>query len=103
MALCTGIRQSRRVGSLANALKFNSSQSNQKTVASSIRFKHGQGNGNNDQGSGKEINWKLALKLGAAAGVTALALDHSVFRNYLLAEEKTEVDAGQEIIDKENR
>ena len=101
MALCAGIRQSRRVGSLRNALKSNSSQINQKQVASSFRYKHGQGN--NNQGSSQEINWRLALKFGAAAGVTALALDHSVFRTDLLAEEKTEVDAGQEIIDKENR
>jgi hypothetical protein len=106
MALRAGIRQSRGVSSLASALKSKSSLLNQKYLTSSYKFN--QGHNYSNQGSNQEINWRLVLKYGAAAGLTgltALALDNSVLKHELLAEDNRDVDKEitQELIDKENR
>ena len=102
MAFRTGIRQSRELCTLTSGLKskpiFNTNH-----VASSYRFNHGKSNGENNHGSNEEVNWKLAFKFGAVAGMTVLALGNSVVRKDLLADEKPENDAEQEVIDKENR
>lgn len=103
MALRAGIRQSKGVFSLTNSLKLKSSLFNQKHLTSSYRFNHGNNYGSSNQGSNTEINWKLVLKFGAAAGLTALVLDKSVLKNDLLAEDNPDVDIAQELIDKENR
>ena len=103
MALYAGIRQSRAICSFTSALKPRSSQYNHKQVISSYRYKTGHDNGNTNEGSSQEINWKLACKFGAAAGLTAIALNSFSLKNDILAEEKDEVEITQEIIDKENR
>jgi len=101
MALRAGIRQSRGIQSLTSALK--STQCNQKQVIAGYRFKHGYNNG--QQNSSQDVNWSLLVKYGAAAGLTALALDNTVLRKDLLAEtgDEKDIDLTQEIIDKENR
>ena len=103
MALRAGIRQSRGLPSLTSALKSTTGQCNQKQVISSYRFKHGHNSGHKT--GSQEVNWSLILKYGAAAGLTALALDSAVPRKDLLAEDGDEksIDIAQEIIDKENR
>ena len=101
MALRAGIRQSRGVSSFASALKPKSSLFNEKCLkASSYRFNQGNNYGSSNQGSNQEINWRVVLKFGAAAGLTALALDNSVMKHGLLAEDG---ELSQELIDKENR
>ena len=101
MALRAGIRQSRGVSSFASALKPKSTLFNEQCLkTSSYRFNQGHNYGSSNQGSNQEINWRLVLKFSAAAGLTALALDNSVLKHDLLAED---VDLTQELIDKENR
>ena len=107
MALRAGIRQSRGVSSLASVLKSKSSLFNQKYLASSYGFnqRHNYG-GSSNQGSNQENTWGLVLKCGAAAGLTgltALALDNSVMKRDLLAEDDVDEVMSQELIDKENR
>ena len=101
MALRAGIRQSRGISSLTSALKSTSTQCSQKQVISSYRFKYSYNNGNSHENSSQQVNWPLILKYGAAAGLTALALDTFVPRKDLLAED--DIDITDEIIDKENR
>lgn len=98
MALHAVIRKSRAICSFTSALNPYSSQLNHKQVISSYRFKHRQNNGG---GSSQEVNWKLVCKYGAAVGLTAIALNNSLPKKDLLAEDKDETT--QELIDKENR
>ena len=43
------------------------------------------------------------MKIGAAAGLTAISLDHFLFKREIKAEEKVEDDLTQVMIDQENR
>ena len=106
MALRVGFCHTRGACSLTSALKPKSSPLCQKLhVASCYNFNHRRSYGGSNQGSSQDMNWRLALKFGMAAGITAIAAKKSLLQNSVLAEEdiKEEINLDQELIEKENR
>ena len=102
MAVRIGCRQSwRLVCSLPGCLQSSSPQLYPKHATACYRFNHSHNDGNN--GSGQGSNWNLVLKIAAAAGLTAISLDHFLFKREIKAEERVEDDLTQVMIDQENR
>ena len=97
------MRPSRAAYFLSNDLQSKASLSNKRQEIANYRLNSHY----NDESQGRSnngVNWKMdALKLGAAAGLTAIAVHYSVDRKCLLAEENTGGEIRPDIMDNENR
>ena len=103
MALHAGIRQSLVIFSSMRALNSYSFQFKNKQIISSYRFKHGNSNGSSHKRSRQEINWKLACGLSTAIGLAPIALNSSLHKKHVLAEEEDKQNNDQEIMGKDIR
>ena len=103
MALRTAIRKSLVIGATTRSLNSNSFRLKNKQIISSYIFNHENNNGSNQESSSHEVNWKLVCLFTAAVGLTPIALNCSLHKNDLLAEEEDEQNNDQEIIEKGNR
>jgi hypothetical protein len=103
MRLRFGVEKARYIFSSKHVLSPQIFNLTQSSTTSSIASNYGYNNESKNEGWNPESNWKLALKCFAVAGLTSFAADNLLFRKDLLADEKEELDAEQEIINKENR